>query len=79
MATGTKRPELDAMPSDRKQLNVRMDDETEERVARLLPAVSEAIGLKVSQSDLFRLGMIELERKFLRASGPSRAGGKGVR
>ena len=52
------------MPSDRKQLNIRMDAETEERVARLLASVSAAIGLKVSQSDLFRLGMIELEKKF---------------
>jgi hypothetical protein len=52
------------MPSNRKQLNVRADEETEKRVERLLPLVSKALGLRVSRSDLFRLGMIELERKF---------------
>jgi hypothetical protein len=52
------------VPSDRKQLNIRMDEETEARVARLLVSASEAIGLRVSQSDLFRLGMIELEKKY---------------
>jgi hypothetical protein len=52
------------MPSNRKQLNVRTDEETEKRVERLLPLVSKALGLQVSRSDLFRLGMIELERKF---------------
>jgi hypothetical protein len=52
------------MPSNRKQLNVRADEETEKRVERLLPLVSKALGLQVSRSDLFRLGMIELERKF---------------
>jgi hypothetical protein len=52
------------MPSNRKQLNVRADEETEKRVERLLLLVSKALGLRVSRSDLFRLGMIELERKF---------------
>jgi hypothetical protein len=64
MAPGNTLPES-TVPSDRKQLNIRMDAETEERVNRLLAAVSAAIGLKVSQSDLFRLGMIELEKKYL--------------
>ena len=52
------------MPSKRKQLNVRADEETEQRVERLLPLVSKTLGVQVSRSDLFRLGMIELERKF---------------
>ncbi len=52
------------MPSNRKQLNVRADEETANRVERLLLLVSKALGLQVSRSDLFRLGMIELERKF---------------
>src|SRR5262249_15903930 len=51
------------MPSQRKQFNVRADDETEARVQRLLPLVKQALGIDVSISDLFRLGMIELERK----------------
>lgn len=53
------------MPSDRKQLNVRVDDETEDLVEQLLPAVTAALGVKVSQSDLFRLGMKELAAKYL--------------
>lgn len=52
------------MPSDRKQVNVRVDAATEDLMARLLPVVSAAIGIAVSQSDLFRLGLIELEKKF---------------
>lgn len=63
MAARTKAAGID-MPSDRKQLNIRLDAETEDRVERLLLAVSASLGLKVSQSDLFRLGMIELEKKF---------------
>lgn len=71
MATGTKQPEQ-PMPSDRKQLNIRLDPETEERVSRLLVSVSASIGLKVTQSDLFRLGMIELEKKFPPAADPKK-------
>jgi hypothetical protein len=56
------------MPSKRKQLNVRADEETERRIKRLLPAVSAALGLAVTMSDLFRLGMIELERKYVPAA-----------
>ena len=52
------------MPSQRKQFNVRADEETEARVERLLPMVKRALGLEVTISDLFRLGMIELERRY---------------
>lgn len=52
------------MPSNRKQINVRLDPETELRLASLIPRVSAALGLNVSQSDLFRLGLIELDKKF---------------
>jgi hypothetical protein len=55
------------MPSSRKQLNVRMDDVTQARVDRLLPIVSAAVGLDLSMSDLFRLAMIELERRYATA------------
>lgn len=51
------------MPSKRTQINVRLDPESEARLPRVREAVSRAIGLEVSQSDLFRLGLIELERK----------------
>jgi hypothetical protein len=52
------------MPSDRKQFNIRLDPETVARVSRLLVRVSADFGIEVSQSDLFRLGMIELEKKY---------------
>lgn len=53
------------MPSDRKQINVRVDDEAAELMSRLIPVMSEAIGLPISQSDLFRLGLVELKKKYL--------------
>jgi hypothetical protein len=52
------------MPSDRKQFNVRADPETEDRIRRLLPLIRGALGLEVTVSDLFRMGMVELERKY---------------
>ena len=53
------------MPSKLPQLNVRLDPDTEETVKRLIPAITSALGLKVSQSDLFRLGVQELRKKYL--------------
>lgn len=52
------------MPSQRKQLNVRVDDATDDLIERLRPAVSAAIGLEVSLADLVRLGMLELAKKY---------------
>jgi hypothetical protein len=53
-----------AMPSDRKQINIRLDPETEARLPRVRAAVSAAIGLNLSNSDLIRLALIELEKKY---------------
>ena len=53
------------MPSARRQLNVRLEPETEELLEKLLPVVSARLGLKVSQSDLVRLGLLELQAKYL--------------
>jgi hypothetical protein len=53
------------MPSVRKQINVRADAETEALMIRLIPVISAAIGLKVNQSDLFRLGLIALRKQYL--------------
>jgi hypothetical protein len=57
--------EGEAMPTDRKQINVRVDAETEALMIRLIPVVSAAIGLKVNQSDLFRLGLVALRKQYL--------------
>ncbi len=48
----------------RKQLNVRMDDDTEARLERLVPVASAAVGLSLSQSDVIRLALIALEEKY---------------
>lgn len=61
---GTLTPE-NGMASDRKQINVRLDAATEARMAALIPAVSKSFGLEVNQTDLIRLGMLELTKRFL--------------
>lgn len=48
----------------RKQINVRVDDEMEDRFNRLVDAASAATGLNLSQSDVFRLAIIALEEKY---------------
>ena len=69
------------MPSQRKQFNVRPDDDTWELVRQLRPAVSANLGLAVSLSDLFRLGMLALKEKHLPepTNGREAAGPRGRR
>jgi hypothetical protein len=52
------------MPSDRRQINIRLDPETEQRLPRVRKATSEALGLNLSNADVVRLALIELERKY---------------
>lgn len=52
------------MPSERKQLNVRIDAATDDLIERLRPAVSAGIGLDVSLAELVKLGMLELAKKY---------------
>lgn len=52
------------MPSERKQLNVRLDEEMEQLFAELMPKAGEATGLKVSQSDVIRLALRALAREY---------------
>jgi hypothetical protein len=59
------------MASDRKQINVRVNDDTRALIEQLVPAVSAAIGLEVTFSDLFRLGLLELKGKYLSAAKPA--------
>jgi hypothetical protein len=70
-------PELEGqdVPSKRKQINVRVDPETEQRIQRLLPIIKETTGLEITVSDLVRLGMIELERKHLGEGRPRKRKG----
>jgi hypothetical protein len=55
------------VPSSRKQLNVRMDEESEDRLARLVVAMRQAIGIRVSQSDVVRAALVELEKLYPQA------------
>lgn len=52
------------MPSDRKQFNVRLDDETEALLPDLTERVSAAVGLRVTTSDLLRMGLRALAEKY---------------
>lgn len=54
------------MPSTRRQIMVRVDEDTEERMEGLLARVKESVGINPSMSDLFRMGIVELEKKFPR-------------
>jgi hypothetical protein len=63
MPTGTRTPEP-AVGSDRKQLNVRLDPESEKLLAELLPGMSRLKELNLSQSDLFRLALRALKREY---------------
>jgi hypothetical protein len=54
----------------RRQLNIRHDDETEARLARLVARVSAEYGIPVSQADVFRLALQELEKRFPPAAEP---------
>jgi hypothetical protein len=53
----------------RKQINVRLDEETEERIARLTPIVKEALGINVTMSDLIRLAVRALAREYAKKGG----------
>jgi hypothetical protein len=58
------------MPSRRKQLSIQVDDETAERFERLVSIVSADLGLPLTEADLVRLGLIELEKKHPRQDEP---------
>ena len=64
--------DLETEVQECRQLNIRLDRDMERLVPRLLEAVRRELGLKVSQSDLFRLGMKELAKKYLPDDTPKR-------
>lgn len=57
------------MPSDRRQFNVRMNDDTAARVDRLLPVVARAVGLELTQAQFLALAVAALEAKHLVGDG----------
>lgn len=64
------------MATERKQINVRVDGATEELIEKLKPAVGAAIGIDVTVTDLVRLGMAELAKRYLPPD-VEKAGAKG--
>jgi hypothetical protein len=50
--------------SRRKQINVRADDETLDRLAALVARVGARLRLDLSQADVVRLALIELEKAY---------------
>jgi len=47
----------------RKQLNIRMDEEGEARLERLVPIMSGVLGIPLNTSDVVRLALVALEEK----------------
>ena len=58
------------MPSKRKQVNVRIDDHQVAVIPRLAAAIEAQQGIAVSVSDLFRMGIVRLEREYLPSAEP---------
>ena len=61
------------MASDRKQLNIRLDEETEQLLGELRPLAEQATGLKVSQADVIRLALRALAREYAAAGGKKKS------
>lgn len=52
------------MASKRKQINVRITEEGEARLASLVERMREKLGVDVSQSDVIHAGLKALERDY---------------
>lgn len=53
------------MPTERRQINVRLDPETEAIIPRLLDQESKSRGVQVSMSELIRFSLEALRREHL--------------
>lgn len=52
------------MPSNRKQLNIRLSDETEARLEGLMVSMHAALGIEVSKADVVQAALVELEKRY---------------
>lgn len=52
------------MPSKKRQINIRMDDEGFDLLASLVERMKEKLGIEVSQSDAVRAGLCLLDREY---------------
>lgn len=60
------------MPSDRRQFNVRMSEETAARLDALLPRVARALGVELSQAQFLALAVQALEAQHPDQPAPDR-------
>lgn len=59
------------MATPRKQINIRIDATTESELPILTKAIADQVGIEVTNTDLFRMGISELKKRYLQiASGP---------
>ncbi len=59
------------MPSQRRQINVRLSEESEARLKGLVERMRAALGIDVSQSDVIQAGLVELEKRYPPDAGQS--------
>lgn len=52
------------MPSQRRQINIRLSEESEARLHRLMDSMRTALGINVSQADVVQAGLVELEKRY---------------
>ncbi len=60
------------MPSKKKQINIRADDDTLRLLAAVIAAASADTGLSLSQSDVVRMAIHELAKKYKVKAKPDR-------
>lgn len=52
------------MATERKQINVRVKEEIERQIMRLMPLMSAELGVTITITDIVQLGVLELAKKY---------------
>jgi hypothetical protein len=52
------------MPSQRRQFNLRLSEESEVRLKGLVERMRAVLGIEVSQADVIQAGLVELEKRY---------------
>jgi hypothetical protein len=52
------------MPSQRRQINIRLTEESEARLQALMRRMRAVLGFDLSQSDVIQAGLAELEKRY---------------
>jgi hypothetical protein len=61
------------MPSQRRQINIRLSEESEVRLKGLVERMRAVLGIDVSQADVIQAGLVELEKRYPPDAGPAEA------